>query len=230
MHLRAPNLTPDKETGIGNWTDGELARAIREGVSKDGRALFPQMPYQMYREVLGDGEMLDVIAYLRSLKPIKNDAGHTDVNFPISMFIRGVPEPLETPPPPAPSPGDRLGRGKWLLRMASCGECHDSVDSHMQKIPGKAFAGGFKFSLPNDKGYVIAPNITSDKATGVGAYSEDDLRRVLEEGKGKSGRSLLIMPWTAYKGMTKEDKDALIAALREIAPIANIVAPSEVKP
>ncbi len=229
IHLRAPNLTPDKETGLGGWTDGEVARAIREGVSKDGKTLFPQMPYTTYREILSDGETLDMIAYLRTLKPIKNDAGRTEANFPISMFIRGVPQPLETSPPPAPSPGDRIARGKWLLRMASCDGCHDSIDSHMQKIPGKGYAGGFKFNLPNDKGFVIAPNISSDKATGVGAYSDDDIRRAIEEGKGKSGQNLLVMPWSAYKGMTKEDKDALIAALREVTPVANIVAASEAK-
>lgn len=226
IHIRAPNLTPD---GIGSWTDGEIARAIREGVSKDGRNLFPQMPYLTYRETLSDGEVLDIIAYLRTLKPVKNDPGRTAVNFPVSMFIRAVPKPLETPPPPPPSPSDKLARGRWLLRTASCNDCHDSVNARMEKIEGKALAGGFKFPLPNDRGYAIAPNITSDKATGIGAYTDEDLRRVFDQGKGKDGRDLYVMPWSFYKGMTGEDKAALIAALREAPAVSNVVAPSVIK-
>ncbi|MBX3258356.1 MAG: c-type cytochrome [Labilithrix sp.] len=228
VHIRAGNITSDSETGIGGWTDGEVARAIREGVSKDGRGLFPQMPYTTYRETLSDGDVLDIIAYLRTLKPVKNDAGKTSVSFPVSMFLRAVPKPLETAPPPAPSPSDKLARGRWLLRASSCNDCHDSVDEKMRKIEGKALAGGMKFPLANGRGYAIAPNITSDKATGIGAYSDEDVRRAIEEGKGKDGRDLYSMPWSYYKGMTREDKDALIAALREVPPIANIVPPSAV--
>jgi mono/diheme cytochrome c family protein len=230
VHIRARNLTPDPETGLGGWTDGEIARAMREGVSKDGSTLFPQMPYMTYRETLRDGEVLDIIAYIRTLKPVKNDPGRTSVAFPISMFIRGAPRPLEAAPPPAPSPSDKMARGKWLLRTCSCNDCHDSVTDKMEKIPGKALAGGFKFPLPGTKGYAIAPNITSDKATGIGSYSDEDLRRVIEEGKGKDGRNLYVMPWSYYKGMTREDKDALFAALRDVPAVANVVPPSAVKP
>src|SRR5262249_44042542 len=109
VHIRARNLTPDRDTGVGGWTDGEIARAMREGVSKDGSPLFPQMPYKTYRETLSDGEVLDIIAYIRTLKPVNNDPGRTSVNFPISMFIRGAPAPLEASPPPAPSPSDKMG-------------------------------------------------------------------------------------------------------------------------
>ena len=160
---------------------------------------------------------------------MKNNPGRMEVKFPVSMFIRGVPQPLEAPPPAAPAPSDKLARGKWLLQVCSCGDCHDSVDDHRQKLPGKAFAGGQTFPLPNGKGVAIAPNITSDKATGIGAYSDEDLRRVFDEGKGKSGRFLYTMPWSYYGGMTKEDKEALIAALREIPAVANIAPPSQIK-
>ena len=80
-----------------------------------------------------------------------------------------------------------------------------------------------------DKGVVYASNISSDKASGIGSYSNEDLRKVIDEGKGKSGRTLFVMPWSYYKGMTNEDKDALIAALREEPPIPNIVTASTVK-
>jgi len=229
VHIRASNITPDKEHGIGTWTDGEIARAIREGVGKDGRTLFPQMPYQTYAETLSDGEVLDIIAYLKTLKPVTDNLGKTDVGFPVSMFIRAEPKPLEKVAPPAPSPSDKMARGKWLLQVSSCHDCHDSRDDHMAKIPGKAFGGGMKFTLPGDKGVVYASNISSDKASGIGSYSNEDLRKVIDEGKGKSGRTLFVMPWSYYKGMTNEDKDALIAALREEPPIPNIVTASTVK-
>jgi mono/diheme cytochrome c family protein len=229
VHIRARNITPDKETGLGGWTDGEIARAIREGVSKDGSALFPQMPYLTYRETLSDGEVLDIIAYLKTMKPVKNDPGKTTVNFPISMFIRSAPQPLEKSAAAPPSPSDKMNRGKWLLKTCSCNDCHDSVNEKMQPIPGKELAGGFKFPFPGDKGYAIASNITSDKATGIGSYTDEDIRRAIDDGKGKDGRNLYVMPWSYYKGMTKEDKDALIAALREVPAVSNPVPPSAVK-
>jgi len=226
FHLRSANLTPDREHGIGAWTDGEVVRAIREGVGRDGRALFPQMPYQTYRETLSDDDVLAIVAYLRTLVPVANDPGKTEIKFPVSMFIRGVPAPLETPAGPAPTNADKLARGRWLLKTASCNDCHDSVNKRMEKLPGMALAGGFKFPLPNGK-YVIAPNITSDKATGIGSYSDEDLLRALTDGKGKTGRSLYVMPWSYYAGMTKDDKDALVAALRETPAVSNIVPPSK---
>ena len=228
-HLRAPNLTPDKDTGIGNFTDGEILRAMREGIGRDGRALFPQMPYQTYAKTLSDDDALAIIAYLRTLPAVKNNPGPMEVKFPVSMFIRGAPQPLGASPPAAPAPTDKLARGKWLLQVCSCGDCHDSVDGKRQKIAGKAFAGGQPFPLPNGKGIAYSPNITSDKATGIGAYSEDDLRRVFDEGKGKSGRFLYVMPWSYYSGLTKEDKDALVLALREIPAVSSIAPPSEIK-
>lgn len=220
FHLRAPNLTPDKETGIGAWTDGEILRALREGVSRDGRPLFSQMPYLTYRETLSDDDALAVIAFLRTLPPVKNDVGRTTVDFPVSMFSRAAPAPLDKPPPPAPT--DKLARGRWLLNVSSCHDCHDSFNERHEPIPGKSFAGGWKFPLPGGKA-VYASNITSDKATGIGAYSDDDLRRVFDEGKGKNGRYLYVMPWAYYSGMTKEDKEALVAALREAPAVANAV-------
>lgn len=228
-HLRAPNLTPDKETGIGNATDGELLRGMREGIGRDGHALFPQMPFRTYAETLSDDDALAVIAYFRSLPPLKNNPGRTEVKFPVSMFIRAVPQPLEVSAPAAPSSTDKLARGNWLLSACSCRECHDSRNARREKIPGRAFAGGMKFPLPNGKGFAMAPNITSDKASGIGAYSDEDLRRVLDEGKGKSGRALYIMPWTYYGGLTKDDKEALLLALRAVPPLVNLVPLSEIK-
>lgn len=228
-HIRAPNLTQDKETGIGNWTDGEVLRAMREGVARDGRPLFPQMPFKTYAETLSDDDALAIIGYLKTLPPQHNDPGRLELDFPVSMFVRAAPKPLEASPPPPPPASDKMARGQWLLKVCSCSDCHDKVNERMEKLPGGTLAGGAKFPLPDDKGTLFAPNITSDKATGIGAYSDEDIKRVFEEGKGKAGRPLYMMPWSYYKGMTAEDKDALYLALRAVPPVTNLVPPSQVK-
>jgi Cytochrome c len=221
-HIRAPNLTPDAETGIGSWSDGEIARAIREGVSKDGRPLFPMMPYGSYAKSLSDADVLAIVAYLRTLPAIKNDPGRTKIDFPVSMFVRAAPAPLDKSPAGEPPATDVVARGEWLLTVCSCHDCHDSVDGHHAPIPGKALAGGGAMPIPN-KGVVYTANITSDAATGIGAYTDDDLLRVLGEGKGKSGETLYAMPWRYYGGMTDSDKRALIAALRKVPAVVNAV-------
>ncbi len=227
--VRAPNLTPDKETGIGDFTDGELLRGIREGIGRDGHALFPMMPYRTYAKLLSDEDALAIIAYLRSLPPIKNRVEPMEVKFPVSMFIRGLPEPVTSPPPAPPPASDQLARGNWLLKMGNCHDCHDSFNERREPIAGRELAGGAEFPIAG-KGSLFAPNITSDQATGVGSYTDDDLMRVLTEGVGKSGRKLYGMPWPYYSGLTEEDRRALVTALRKVPPVSNVVPASTFKP
>ncbi len=221
--IRAPNLTPH---ALGSWSDGEILRAMREGVSRDGRVLFPMMPYGTYGELLSDDDALAIVAYLRTLPPLAQDPGPMVVDFPVSMFIRLAPKPVEKAPPPAPSPTDRLARGRWLLRMASCADCHTQMEKGAP-VEGMAYAGGNSFPWPTG-GVLTAPNITSDKATGIGAYSDEDLLRVLNEGVNKAGQPLYLMPWRFYRGMTQEDKLAIVAALREVPAVTNVVPASTI--
>ena len=217
-HLRAPNITPDKEHGIGTWTDGEVLRALREGVDKNGRPLFPGMPYLHYAKTFSDDDALAVVAYLRTLTPLPSDPGPMEVDFPTSMFFRVAPRPLLQPP--GPEPVDPTARGKWLIEVGRCLECHTPHDGR-RLIPGMEFAGGNK--LPTQRGDLYTPNITSDQATGIGSFTDDDLMRIFNEGKGKDGRTLYVMPWSIMKGMTDEDKHALIAGLRAIPPRSHLI-------
>jgi hypothetical protein len=228
-HMRAPNLTPDPETGIGNHTDGELLRAIREGIGRDGHVLFPFMPYVNYAKTLSDTDALAVIAYLRSLSPIKNKIEPSTVIFPVSMFVRAVPAPLTASPPGQPPSSDPVARGNWLILAGSCHDCHDGFNARHEPIAGKELSGGFEFASPAGKGSVFAANITSDAATGIGSYTDEDLMRVFTDGVNKSGRKLYNMPWPYYAGQTEEDKRALIAALRKVPPVSNVVKPSTLK-
>ena len=214
----APNLTPDPETGIGQWTDGEIARAIREGVSRDGRPLFPLMNYPGYRD-LSDDDVLAIVAYLRTRKPIRRDNGRTELDFPVGMMIRTVPLPLDGPAPGLPAAGAE--RGRAMLKVMLCGECHTPRDDRGNPIAGKDLAGGNEFKGP--WGVVYAANITAHPSAGIGAYSNDDLRRVFREGKNRAGRDLWVMPWSVTKNLTDADLDALIAALRELPASPNLV-------
>jgi mono/diheme cytochrome c family protein len=98
--LIAPNITPDTETGIGNWSDDTLARAIREGIGHDGRALFPLMPYPLYRQ-MSDEDLASVIVYVRSVPAVRNQLPTTKMPFPLSLFIKNVPEPVTAAVPAA---------------------------------------------------------------------------------------------------------------------------------
>src|SRR5579863_4559976 len=107
----APNLTPDPETGLGKWSDGEKIRAIRDGVDNTGRALFPMMPYPGYRK-MSDDDVQSVVAYMDSLPPVKNSLPVTKLDFPVGLFIKFAPEPAGTVPPPDPT--DRTKYGEYL--------------------------------------------------------------------------------------------------------------------
>ncbi|GMV43716.1 MAG: hypothetical protein AMXMBFR64_54320 [Myxococcales bacterium] len=221
--LVGPNLTPDPETGLGAWTDGEIVRAIREGISRDGTPLFPIMNYPAYR-MLPDEDVLAVVAYLRTARPIRRELPRSKVDFPVSMFIRLAPKPVEGSPPPLPT--ETLPRGRALLQLMSCKDCHTPMEKG-EFVEGKEMAGGMCFK--GDFGKVCAPNISSHPAAGIGSMSDDDLMRVFREGRGKDGRTLWVMPWSVTKGATDEDLRALIAALREIPPQTDLVPARELK-
>src|SRR5262249_44286060 len=136
----APNITPDPETGGGNWTDDQLARAIREGIGYDGRALFPFMPYPDLR-ALSDEDMASIIVYSRSLPPVRKQRPRTELIFPVKYLIRSAPEPLDAPVP-EPDLSTPEKRGKYLVTIAGCTDCHTPQDAHGQPLPALAFGGG----------------------------------------------------------------------------------------
>jgi mono/diheme cytochrome c family protein len=186
------------------------------------------MPYGVYGRRLGDEDALAIIAYLRSLPPQASAVGPTELKFPMSVFIRLAPKPIDASPPPPPPVTDTIARGQWLLDMASCAECHSESEDG-RAIEGLRMAGNSRpFELPN--GFkVFAPNLTSDAATGIGSYSDADIMRALVDGVGKNGKTLYVMPWGALRGMADADRLALVAALRKLPPVKHVV-PASVKP
>jgi mono/diheme cytochrome c family protein len=213
----APNLTPDKETGVGNWTDDMLARAIREGISHDGRALFPLMPYPNYR-VMPDEDLASVIVYLRSLAPVKNPLPQTEIIFPVKYLMRNTPESI-TAAVPTPDLSDPVKRGDFLVRMSSCADCHTPQERGQPK-PGFEFAGGLLFTTP--EGTVMAPNITSDPS-GISFYDEDLFVQAIRTGKVKARTLSPIMPWSFYREMTDEDLKAMYSYIRTLKAVKHTV-------
>lgn len=209
----APNITPDPDTGIGRWTDDELARAIREGIGRDGRALFPMMPYQNYR-YMSDEDLASVIVYLRAQPPAHNNPGRTHLPFPVSRLINNVPEPVGTVP--APDTSNPVAYGKYLATAVGvCGSCHTPRDSHGQPIAGMYMAGGNIF--PESGHAVASANITPDPS-GISYYDETTFVQMIRTGSVKGRKLNVMMPTWAFSGMTDADLKAIFAYLRTIAP------------
>lgn len=222
--LVAPNITPDAETGVGLWSDDELARAIREGISKDGRALFPMMPYSEYRR-MSDEDLASVIAYLRSVEPAHNQLPKTSLPFPLSRLVNMYPEPIAGPvaPPDASTPAKR---GEYLVKMADCAGCHTPRGKMGGAIEGLEYGGGSTF------GPVAATNITPD-ASGIPYYDETLFVDAMRTGHVKARRLSTVMPWWLYRNMTDEDLKAMFAYLRTLKParhrVDNAAPPTECK-
>jgi len=216
--IYAPNLTPDPETGAGNWTDDQIARAVREGVGHDGRALFPLMPYLHFRN-MPDEDLASIIVFLRSLPPVRNPQPQSQIIFPVKYLIRSVPQPLTEPVPP-PDLSTPVKRGAFLVQMAVCSDCHTPQDAQGQPLAGLDFAGGFILEGP--WGRVASANITPD-ASGISYYDQNLFMQTIHTGYVRTRKLSQIMPWHEYRHMTDEDLAAVFAYLRTLKPISHRV-------
>lgn len=211
--LVAPNITPDQETGIGNWSDDTLARAIREGIGADGRALLPMMPYQSYRE-MSDEDLASIIVYLRTVPPVKNQLPTTKMPFPLNFLIQNVPQPVTTAVP-QPDESKPLTRGSYLVKLAACADCHTPQENG-QPIAGMEFAGGFLIHEP--KGEVVSDNITP-APSGIGYYNAATFVQAMRTGKVGARPLRWSMPWYFYGKMGDEDLNAIFAFLQTLKPV-----------
>jgi len=209
----APNLTSDPETGAGRWSDDQLARAIREGIGNDGRTLFPMMPYAHFHS-MSDEDVASVVVYLRTLPPIKHPQPLTRIVFPVNYLIRSAPEPL-TEPVPEPDRSTPEKRGKYLVEMATCSDCHTPSDDKGRDIPGMAFSGGTVFEGP--WGRVASGNITPD-ASGISYYDEKLFIQLMRTGKVGARSLSPVMPTSVFGGMTDSDISDIYAYMRMLKP------------
>jgi hypothetical protein len=227
--LAAANLTPDPETGLGKWTDGEILRAMREGVDREGNALFPIMPYGHYRS-MSDEDAKSIVAYLRTLKPLRYERPEKSLDVPLNFIETFIPKPVEAPVA-APDRSDTIAYGKYLTTIAACGECHTPKDDQGNALPGKELAGGFEMHTPQFR--VVTSNITPHPTTFMGRATKEEFigrfrafsgythETAPQAPKGKN----TLMPWIAYSGMTDEDLGAVYAYLRTVPPVENRINP-----
>lgn len=213
----APNLTPDPETGSGNWSDDQLARAIREGIGHDGRTLFPIMPYQNFRH-MSDEDLASIVVYLRSLPPARHPLPRTEIIFPVKYLVRSAPEPI-TSPVSAPDPTDHMAWGKYLVTLGGCNDCHTVTDKG-KPLPGMELAGGAVFD--GAWGEVAAANITPDPS-GISYYDENLFIETMRTGFVKARELKAIMPYNSYGNLTDDDLKTMFAYLRTVKPVKHLV-------
>ena len=217
-----PNLTPDPETGIGRWSDDDFIRALSEGISPDGAHYYPAFPYTTYA-CMSRADMLDLKAYLFAQAPIRRANTPHDLIFPFSWRITNwawkvlffAPVPFE--PDPAQSPA--VNRGDYLVNaLAHCGECH-TPRNLLGAVDKDDFLSGTKSGPDGD----IVPNITPDQATGIGAWSTQDLVFLLRTGFLPDGNDVQGGMREAIddglKFLSQADLEAIAAYLKSIPPI-----------
>lgn len=215
------NITP---AAIGNWTDGELIRAITCGVDKNGKSLFPIMPYLNYNKLLRE-DLYSIVAYIRSLQPISNKLPNTELNFPLNYIVKTM--PVQSYSPMTFNKNNPAEFGKYLVTIASCKNCHSKTEKG-EFIEGMEFAGGEEFPIPS--GITRSMNITPDNETGIGQWSKEFFIKRFKDYTDSSKIHSVTenefntpMPWTMFAGMAESDLSAIYDYLRTVKPVRNQV-------
>jgi mono/diheme cytochrome c family protein len=208
----APNITPDKETGIGNWTDAQLVKAIREGIRPDGSVIGPPMPIMFYRG-MSDDDAKAIVAYLRAQPPVKNAVPKSEYRIKLPPNYG----PAIRKKVLAPSPKDALKYGAYLA--GPLGHCMDCHTPWVKGIPDmkRVGAGGNPFKGP--WGVSVSRNLTPH-ASGLKGWSDTEIARAIREGVRRDGSQLkppMAFGW--YKNINDGDMKALIAYLRSLKPL-----------
>ena len=227
--LYSPNITGDRATGIGGWTDAEFLRAVHQGIGKDGQHLYPAFPYESYT-LMTDADVLAIKAYLLSLSPVRSVPPPTRLNFPFNQrWLMAFWAAFYSPNQrfrPHPDRSPEWNRGAYLVEaLEHCGDCHtprnlgQALDNR-QKFAG-ALTGGWR-----------AYNITGDPASGVGAWSDPALIQYLREGHadghGAAGGPMGEVVGASLSQLTPGDVAAIVAYLRSVPAIRSAGLPAPV--
>lgn len=221
--FRAPNLTPDPETGIGKMTDKELARAIRYGVKHDGSYLIPFMLFQG----MSDEDLTAIISFLRSQEPVNHKVEPSDLTFlarALVAFGMLKPEGPAGTPPKSVTKEASPEYGKYLAdNIGNCRGCHIEMDSKGQRI-GAEYSGGGIFP-PNafSDGYgFVSPNLTPDPSTGVMAGWDEEF--FVDRFKGGRLHKGSPMPWGMFSKIDDTDLKAIYLYLHSLDPVEKKIA------
>jgi mono/diheme cytochrome c family protein len=226
--IYSTNITPDRDTGIGGWTDAQIIAAIRLGRRPNGERLIPVHPYVIFNG-MAEGDLQALVAFLRTLPPVRRANRPKKITVPLfeSVFLPAwlaAFAPRETPPPTAPTTG--LARGEYLVRaVGHCGECHTPRTLTMA-TDNSRFLGG----NPNGPEDSPVPNITPDPETGIGKWSEEEIAWYLATGNRPDGDvagglmgEVIEGTLAGFKDLTKADLHAIAKYLKSVSAVRNRV-------
>lgn len=208
--VTAPNITQDKETGIGKWSDGDIKKLLRKGLKPDGTAIATIMPTGFY-EIITSKDMNAIVAYLRTIKPIKNKV--PDPIYKMKQVRQIFPGASRRYRETMFS--DRIKHGFYLATIGHCMECHTPMVRGRHDWAKDLGRGGFEF--PGPWGVSVSRNITPSKSKGIGAWSEAQIKTAITTGVDKDGKHLKPpMGYSYYAKMTDLDIADIIAYLRTV--------------
>jgi len=212
--VKGSNITPDRDSGLGAWSDAEIKRALTEGTHRLGRPISPQMPFAFYK-ILTPRDLDATVAYLRSVAPVVN-AVQAPV-YKAAMRVDLVPDAVK--PFTEDALRDPVKRGFYLATIAHCMLCHSRRPDGMQDYQNSWGKGGFVFVEP--WGSAVAPNITSHPKSGLGAWTDTEIKRALTHGVSRDGRAFKppMARQNYFSRMTEEDLNAIVAWIRTLPPI-----------
>jgi mono/diheme cytochrome c family protein len=218
--MYSPNITADRETGIGTWSDADFLKAVHQGVGKGGLRLYPAFPYASYT-YLTDDDVLAIKTYLFSLPPAKNVAPANALKFPFNqrwlmVFWAALYDP-DTRFQPHPDRSPQWNRGAYLAEaLGHCGECHTP------RTPFQSLDNRHKFRGGESEGW-RAYNLSSDKDSGIGTWSAEDLVRYLSTGhsmdRGSAFGPMAEAVHLSFARMTASDIDAIAEYVRSVPPV-----------
>jgi len=220
--IYSSNITPSKTAGIGLYTRDQFAAALRKGVRRDGANLYPAMPYTAYA-VLSDPDIDALYAYfMKGVEPVDGAAPKTSLPFPMNIRLSMMAWNLiflrDSGLPSDPAQSAAWNRGRYLVEGAAhCSTCHTPRGFLMEERSGLAFAGG-------QVGAWYAPNITSDKNSGIGSWSKPALIGYLRDGVAPGARAAGTMGEAiehSFQYLTPSDLDAVVTYIETVPAVEN---------
>jgi mono/diheme cytochrome c family protein len=215
-HVVVPNITPDADSGIGKWSEAQIVTALRDGRRPDGTIIGPPMPIDFYRQI-SDRDAAAIAAYLRSVPPARHQVGRTQFKIPLPPAYGPPVTNVEEPPRT-----DRIAYGGYLAGpVGHCMECHTPFAAPGHLDMSRLGAGGRELPVFNAAGgLTVSRNITPDPDSGIGKWSDAQLKRAITAGIRADGTKLTrTMAFDWYAKMTPADLDAIVAYLRSLKPV-----------
>ena len=223
----AANITPDLETGIGSWTDDEIKRAITHGERPDkgaqaGKPLAGVMAANFFK-ALRPGDLDAIVLYLRALPAVRHELPAPVYRMPVRREAFAEADRGFTDH----DMRDKVRRGAYLATIAHCLECHTPVEKGVVQFDTALGAGGRPFlpsfvkGLPADWPGAVSRNLSAHSVKGLGAWTDDEIKRAITQGVGRDGRTMQPpMAYAWYAGIRDDDLDAIVAYLRTLPPQA----------